>query len=146
MPRLENLITKNIESVRPLKGRCERRKVGSGEYLVLNLDGKMVPWDQIPLKQIEKTPGEFDKLVEKLKRLTLSISIGVRGDYLLVSIGPSTDHVANLGNGKLLVSRPEFQPLSKYAGERLTSIHFASKEARVAENASEANLSGLLDA
>ena len=146
LARLEKLITEAIESAPPLKGRFERRKVGSGEYLVLKLDGKMVPWDQIPIKQIEKTPGEFDKLVEKLKQLTLSISIGVRGDYLLVSIGPSTDHLANLGNGKLLVSRPEFQTLAKFAGDRLTSVHFASKEARVAENASEANLSGLLDA
>jgi hypothetical protein len=146
LARLEKLITEGIESAPPLKGRFERRKVGSGEYLVLNLDGKMVPWDEIPLKEVEKNPGEFDKLIEKLKRLTLCVSIGVRGDYLLVSIGPSTDHLANLGNGKLLVSRPEFQPLAKFAGERLTAIHFASKQARIATDSSETGLSGLLDA
>ncbi len=146
MTRLEKLLREVLESVPELKDRFERRKIGSGDYLVLKLDGKLVPWDKIPLKQLEKKPGEFDKLVEKLKGLPLVVSLGVRGDYVLFSLGPSTDHLASLGTGKLLASRPEFAPLAKAAGERLTSIHFATKESRFAEQSSAGNLGGLLDA
>jgi hypothetical protein len=146
MSRLEKLLHDDLESVPKLKDRFERRKISSGDYLVLKLDGEMVPWDEIPLRQLEKKPGEFDKLVEKLKGMTLVVSLGVRGDYVLLSIGPSTDHLANLGTGKLLASRPEFEPLAKAVGERLTSIHFATKESRLAEQASAGNLAGLLDA
>jgi hypothetical protein len=143
MTRLEKFLHDALESVPELKDRFERRKVGSGDYLVLKLDGKMVPWDEIPLKQLEKKPGEFDKLVEKLKGMTLVVSLGVRRDYVLMSVGPSTDHLAKLGTGPLLASRQEFEPLAKRAGERLTSIHFATKETRQAE---ELNAASLVDA
>ncbi|HKD35796.1 MAG TPA: hypothetical protein VKB78_03320, partial [Pirellulales bacterium] len=146
LARLEKLANECLESMPQFKQRFERKKVGSGDYLVIKLDGKMVPWDEIPLKQLEKKPGEFDKLVEKLKAMTLTVSLGIRGDYVLLAIGPSTDHLANLGTGKLLASRPEFEPLAKAARERLTSIHFATKESRVAEQSSAGQVGGLIDA
>ena len=59
----------------------------------------MIPWDQVPLDKIEKQPHEFDKLVEKIKSLQLVISIGLHDDYLLVSITPSIDRLAALGQG-----------------------------------------------
>lgn len=145
LARLEKLIGEAVESAPPLKGRFSRRKLGSAEYLVLNLDGQMVPWSEIPLNQLELKPGEFDKAIDKLKRLKLSIALGVRGDYVLLAIGPTSDHLAGLGTGKLLAERSDFEPLAKYADKRITGIHYRSKEARLAERADESSLGGFAD-
>ena len=61
----------------PLKGRSERVKVGGDEFLILKLDGSLVPWDMIPIGMIEEKEGEFAPLVKKLKSLTLTVAVGV---------------------------------------------------------------------
>ena len=134
LDRLEKLLAPQFEAAAQLKGRFERKKVDGSDYLVLKLDGQLIPWNQMPpLKRIERTPGEFDKLIDKLKHLPLVVAIGVRGDYLLVSIGPSTDHLAGLSGGKRLIDRPECQPLTKFADRRLTRIEYTSPECRLAQ-------------
>ena len=66
-------------------------------------------------------------MIDRLKKLTLVISLGVRDNYLLVSVGPSTDHLARLGQGKSLADRAEFKPLEKYADRRLVDVGYLSK-------------------
>ena len=74
------------------------------------------------MRNVERNKGDVDRLVERLKELTLVIAIGVRDDFVLVSIGPTTDTLAGLGKGKLLDSRPEFAPMHKFADKRIVSI------------------------
>ena len=59
--------------------------------------------------------------------MTLVVAVGLRGDYLLVSIGSSTDVLARLGQGKHLAERPELAPLQKFAGNRLTGVDYLSQ-------------------
>ncbi len=132
LARLEKAVSEGVESEPELKGRFKRSKVGKSEFLTLTLDGQMIPWDQIPLDKIEKQPHEFDKLVEKIKKLQLVISIGLRDDYLLVAISPSTDKLAALGSGPLLAERPEFAKLKPFAEKRIVGISFTTKEAAAA--------------
>jgi len=129
LKRLDAFLAKAMEQAPPpIK---ERFKKGEGATrFILTLDGSLVPWDKVSLKQFEDKEGEFDNLIEKLKTLKLTVSLGTRDDYLLLAVGESTDFVGNLGGDKLLADRPEFKPLQKYAGERLTSIAYASKELR----------------
>ena len=47
----------------------------------------MVPWEQIPINQIEDQPGQFNKLLNRLKAMKITISMGLRDNYLLVSLG-----------------------------------------------------------
>ena len=45
------------------RGHWKRTPVGKYEYLVLSLDGKMVPWEQVPiddLRSFETKPGDAD--------------------------------------------------------------------------------------
>lgn len=112
----------------PLKDRIKPVKIDGQTFLTLSLDGKMIPWDMISLKEFEGQPGEFDKLVKKLKSLTFTIALGVRGQHLLLSVGASTDPLANLGKGKRLSDRPELQPLAKLAGKPLTRITYLSAD------------------
>src|SRR5262249_37702938 len=47
--------------------------------------------------------------------------------YLVLGVGESGDHLANLGAQKdSLAGRPEFKPLARFADRRLTSIGYAS--------------------
>jgi hypothetical protein len=129
LKRLDDFLTKFLKQVPP--PIAQRYKKGSGATMfTITLDGALVPWDKVSLKQFEDKEGEFDNLLEKLKKLTLTVSLGVRDDYLLISVGESTAFLSKLGNGPLLGDRPEFKPLQKYAGERLTGISYASKELR----------------
>jgi hypothetical protein len=127
LKRLEGLLTALVKQGPPLKGRFQREKLAGGEFLTLRLDGKLVPWEKVPLQALATREGEFDELVKKLKGLKLTLSVGVKGGYLLVAMGETNDHLAKLGKGKLLADRKELKPLAKFAGKRLTSIQYASQ-------------------
>jgi len=126
LDRLAKLMDNLVKQTPPLKGRFKPMKVG-GNFLTLTLDGKMVPWDNISFNDIEKKPGDFDDLVKKLKELKLTIALGLRDNYLLLSIGESTAPVAALGGAKTLADRDELKPLAKHAEKKITSVSYVSK-------------------
>ncbi len=88
----------------------------------------MIPWDEIDWQDLEEAAGEFDGVRKNLKKLQLTISLGVRDGFLLFAIGSSTDGLKQLGGaGPRLSSRPELKPLLRAAGKRLTGISYSSK-------------------
>ena len=126
----------------------KRTKVDEHEYLVLTLTGDMIPWDELPLdrlREVETEEGSVDKLVAKVKKESLVIAIGLRDDYLLLSIGSSTDVLAKLGEGKSLADRPEFAPLAPFADKRVVSIGYVSQAMNEVANSNERNLDDLLE-
>jgi hypothetical protein len=127
LDRLDKLMGNLVEQAPLLKGRFKPAKLGGGNFLTLTLDGKMIPWDKIPFDSIEKKAGEFDDLVKKLKELKLTIAVGVRGDYLLLSIGESTAPITALGGEKTLADRDELKPLVKHLDRKITSVSYVSK-------------------
>lgn len=121
-------------TVPELANCCKRTKVGDNDYVTFSFNGQMIPWDKVPLEEVremEMEKGDLDKVVDKLKQLKLVIALGLRDDYLLVSIGESTEALARLGSGEKLLARPEFKPLAQFADKRLASIGYASKEMNV---------------
>lgn len=130
LTRLEKLASAALESEPEMEGRFKRTRVDGHEYLTLSLDGTLVPWDELPLdelREIETSEGDVEKLIARLKESTLAIALGLRDDYLLVSIGSSTDCLARLGKGTRLIDRPELRPLEKFADRRLTAVSYVSK-------------------
>ncbi len=126
--RLEELLNAVAAQQPLLEGRVKRVKVGSGNFLTLNLDGSMVPWDPKPITDLEEAAGEFEGVVKKLKELKLTLSLGVRDNFLLLSIGSSTDVLTKLGGaGKRLTEQPELKPLVRAADKRITGISYTSK-------------------
>jgi hypothetical protein len=111
-----------------MQGRIKRVKIGDSRLLTLSLDGSMVPWDEIDWQDLEEKPGEFEGLRKSLKKLKLTISLGVRHGFLLFALGSATDGMGQLGGeGPRLTSRPELKPLVRAAGNRLTGIGYSSK-------------------
>lgn len=128
--KLEMAINLAAVAAPQLSNRIKRTKVAGSSYLTISLDGGMVPWDKVPmdtLEDVEANEGDAQKVIDKLKTLKLVIALGVRNDYLLLSIGPSTDYLAKFGQGKSLAERAEFKPLEKFADRRLTGVSYLSK-------------------
>lgn len=126
--RLEDLLNAVAAQEPKLAGRVKRVKIGGGNFLTLNLDGSLLPWEEIPIKDLEEAAGEFDGVTAKLKELKLSIALGVRDNYLLLSLGADTSILTKLGGtGKRLADVPEIQPLVRAAEKRITSISYSSK-------------------
>jgi hypothetical protein len=145
--RLEDLINTVIGNAPPpIQAGYKRVKVGDSSVLNLTLDGSLVPWDQIPIKDYEEKEGQFDPLLKKLRGLKLSVSLGVHQGYIVLAIGESPEQLAAIGGkGKRLAELPEFKPLEKFAGKRFTSIGYSSKELAATTTTTSADLSGLAD-
>ena len=127
LKRLEELAKPQLEAEPQMRGRLKHTSVSGVDYLALELDGSMVPWEQVPWQRLEEKPGQYEKLREKLRGMRLVIYAGVRNDYLLFAIGSSPAQLAALGQGKPLADLPELAPLAKYSGEKLTEVSFVSK-------------------
>ncbi len=131
--KLETIANILLESNEETRGRFQKTKIGDYDFLVLKLDGELIPWDEVPLQLLENyesEEGEIDKIVERIKQAELVVAVGLRDEFLLVSIGSSLECLEKLGKGPRLIDRPEFQPLAKFADRRLTSVGYMGKEMR----------------
>lgn len=133
-----------------LQQRFAKKTIGDHEYMTLSLDGSMIPWDEAMLDEIREEAEAFDvdvdKLVERVKEMTLVVALGVRDDYLLLSIGSSTEPLTSLGASASLAGRKEMKPLGKFAQERLTSIGYISGPMMTALATSDKDVDDLLGA
>ncbi len=128
--KLETIANIVLESNEETQGRFKKTKVGGYDFLVLELDGSLIPWDEAPMdtfEGFEAEEGDVRKIVERIKQSKLVVAIGIRDDYLLVSIGSSLECLEKLGKGPRLIDREEFKPLAKFADRRLTSVGYLSK-------------------
>lgn len=126
LKRLETILKAEADKEPVMKGRVKTVKVGGSDVLTLALDGKMVPWNKL-FEKYEKGGKDYDKLAKKLKDSTLSISLGVRDQYLVFAIGATPEHLAKLGKGKSLAGRAELKPLAKFADQRIIDVSYVSE-------------------
>ncbi len=132
LKRLDTAAKQVLEQVPHLKGRMKRERIGEGRFITLSLDGELVPWHEIPVKEIEEKPGEFDDVFKKLKTLKLTVTLGTSGNYLLLGIGESSSYLSKFAAGPdRLIERQEFKPLARFADRRITLIGYISKDLRL---------------
>ena len=113
----------------PFNNLLKKLQVNGNDVHALVLDGQLVPWDDIPFNSIEEQPGQFNKLIARLKAMKLTLTLSVRDNFLLVTIGEGTAGLQSLGQGKLLVDRDEFKPVAKVADrQRVTTLNYISKD------------------
>ena len=129
--KLEAMLNVLSVALPQMADRVKRTRIGDHEYLTISLSGEMIPWQTIPIEElesIEARDGDARKVIDRIKKLTLVIALGLRNDYLLVAIGPSTGLLERLGKGKALVERPEFRPLEAYADRPLVGISYMNQQ------------------
>lgn len=145
LKRLENLVMFAAGQVPELKDRLKRGEQAGGDFLVLTLDGGMIPWKEIDLKEFEEDPGDYDDLVEHLKKMKLTLSLGIKGDYVLLAVGESMAFIDSMGKGTSLAEHPEVKPLLAHAGKKLTSLSYTSKSLRMMSAYDPAEMHDLVD-
>lgn len=131
LKRIEVLIKLMTQQNPALAESLNRRKIAGGEVVTLTVDGATLPWEQMLRDATEGMDGEaLEKVQERLRELDLVIALGVVGDYLILSIGDSADHLEKLlesGGGKGLVATKPFEPLRADKSKRITGINYISE-------------------
>lgn len=129
LKRLEKLATAHLQEIAPLKGKVKRQKLGESSFLTLELDGSLIPWDDVNIGQFEEQKDEFADLLKQIKKLTLCVSLGVKDGFLMLGISSSLKDLEKLNpKGTTLSSLEELKPLMKVASRPLTGIGYSSKE------------------
>ncbi len=149
LQKLPDLLIPLADSDPRMQGRLKVETVAGRKYLVLSLDGEIVPWDRLPMERLEDAEleeGDAKKAVEALRNLKMVVALGIRDDYLLLSIGSSTEALAAFGaEGPHLCDNRQLQPLANYTDRRLTSIGFASAEMMTSIQTNAQDIDDLLE-
>lgn len=126
---LRNVLDENQPEI---AAKIAREQVGGHEYLTLRLDGSMIPWDAIREENAEGDASEVEEeqlrsLKEAISQKTLVVALGVSDEFVLFSVGASTDHLEKMGQGETMAQNPSIKRLEKHAGERIVSLAYMSK-------------------
>ena len=142
LDRLVMLATAMVKDVPPLKGRPQALQ---GRRRLLPVAGTGRQHDPLvrgSAREIEENKGQFDDLVKHIKQTKLSISIGVKGNYILLGITSTVKDFEKLnGQGKLLIDRAELKPVRDNAEKSIVSVSWSSK-ALASSLAGQFDLSG----
>ena len=147
--RLEKLIQDALDrdpEAKKFKDKLKWVKVANGNFLTFSFSSKDANFDEESIRKYEEKPGEYAAVIKRMKEIQYSISLGVRGKYVLLAIGETTAPLAKLGTGKRLIDQPELKPLAPFADQRLTSVSYLSKAFRSTTSASYFDLNKWLTA
>jgi hypothetical protein len=110
-----------------LSAHLQRDQIAGHEFLTLRLDGSMIPWEKLREETEEDDREELDKWREIVSKKTVAVALGVVDQFVLLSVGSSTDHLENFAEGNVLADHPSIERLEKHAGERIVSIAYVSE-------------------
>jgi hypothetical protein len=133
LDRLETLATSLLQGDPDGVAAVARRPTAGGELLTLTLDGSRVPWAEVE-RELAAAAGDdqrAEQVFDRLRDLDLVLAIGVVGDWVIVSLGDSVDHLDKLampGSGrKGLLELPAFAPLRGDASKPITAVSYVSE-------------------
>lgn len=89
----------------------KRESIDDVEYLVIKLEGSKLPWPEDKPAGLSIDDETYDSLKDIISKQEVVVALGVWNDYVLLSIGESTDHLSDLGGDDLFVKSDSFEPL-----------------------------------
>jgi len=154
LKRLEVLAKLVIQTNPDLADSLARKKIGDGEFVTFTLDGSRLPWNDLRV-QLADEVGDVEGLeavFDRLEALELVVAVGLIGDWVVLSLGDSTDHLQKLAitNGKpatggSLLDQKPFAPLLAHKDRKITSINYVSGELMAAISAAADDFDPLLE-
>jgi len=127
MKKLEDKLPMTEAAGGKFKGAAKKEKLLGSDFLTLKVKGSM-----FPIQDIDQIPGvDEDQLKDfkaDLAKLTFAAAIGVKGDYLIATIGPDLTYLSSIGKGDSIASIKEMAPLAKHAGKNILGLQYYSKE------------------
>lgn len=151
LKRLEVLATLMLQADPEMATALTRRKVAGGDLLTFTLDGERVPWAELEREMADVTGDEerAAKVFERLRSLDLVVAVGIVGDWVVLSVGDSLDHLEKLAlpgsDRKGLLTVPAFAPLLEHLDKPLTGISYMSEPLAEAFASSRADVESLLE-
>jgi hypothetical protein len=125
LKRLEVLANMMLNQAE-LDVKLEREELGDSEFLVVELDGSMLPWeDEVPA-DMDIDEETYQQLKTLVSEKELTVALGVWNEYVLLSVADSTDHLETLGEGPLLAEKEELEYLEEHLEGDVVSIQYAS--------------------
>ena len=110
-----------------MAAHLERDQIGGHEFLSLRLDGSMLPWDKIREEADNLDDEQFVKLKSFVSKQKLAVALGVTDEFVILSIGESTDQLEKMGKGAVLAEAPAIKRLQKHAEQRVVAVQYISK-------------------
>jgi hypothetical protein len=128
LDEVHSLIRNLLDQAEPdLAAHLQRDQIAGNEFLVLRLDGSMIPWDKIHEEAEDLTDEQFEKLKSFFSKQKLTVALGVTDEFVILSIGESTDHLEKIGQGPVLADAAAIKRLEKHADQRVVAIQYVSK-------------------
>ena len=128
LDEVHSLIRNALDENEPnLAAHLQREQIAGHQFLTLRLDGSMLPWDQVREAAKSLDDDQFAKLKAFIMKHKLAVALGVADEFVLLSIGESTDHLEKLGQGTVMADAAPIKRLAKHADQRLVAIQYASK-------------------
>ena len=129
LDEVHSLLRNVLDEHQPeLAAHLQRDQIAGHEFLTLRLDGSMIPWEKIR-EEAEKQLDEedFDAIRDAVSKKTLVVALGVVDEFVLLSVGASTDHLEKMGKGDTLAENSAIKRLQKHADQKVVSLTYMSK-------------------
>jgi len=111
----------------------EEESIGTGKFHTLRLGASLIPPAvRAGLSEGLRREGIKDDVIKRFNAFvdsqTVALSAGLRGDYLLFSVGPDVEHLKKLGQGRSLAESKAFGPLRRHWKPRAASIVYVDAD------------------
>jgi hypothetical protein len=131
LKRLEVLAKMLVDMNPDLAGALARKKLPGGEVLTFTLDGEFVNELADELANEFGDSEDLERVLDRIRGLDVVVGLGLVGDWVVLSLGDSVDHLEKLvvggGKGEALIDTKPLAPLRAAAAEKLTTIWYVSE-------------------
>lgn len=128
---MELLDSVHAQSAPSLSIPIDKQQIAGGTFYNLHLDARMLVEGGGPLAGLYKkleSQGIPREMTRRLRAFIESrkavVSIGLRNDYLLLSIGSDTSHLEKLGQRRSLAKAPALEPIRQHLQPGLFSFTY----------------------
>jgi len=130
----QQMVRENPTEMQLLEKAVRFHSEGTGSADRFAWFGLEIAGDELPLDQLKEVDPELEPLLGAIRPLfagkRFALAFAVRGQAVLMTFGPSFEHLRKLGVGPLLVDQPLLEPLrqARTSGQPLCLAGFRSTE------------------
>lgn len=130
----QQIIRENPTEMELLAKAVRFQSEGSGAADRLAWFGLEIAGDELPFDQLKAVDPDLEPLVGAFQPMfagkRFALAFAVRGQAVMLTFGPSFEHLRKLGAGPLLIDQPQLEPLrtARTAGQPICLAGFRSTE------------------
>lgn len=111
-----------------------RETIQGQQFLTFTITGSMV-LDSFELERPPKVqPETLAAFIKAFRKLKMVLAVGMLDDYVILSVGGSTEHLHRLGQETPLADHPDLARIAELADKRCTSMRYVASDYRTAMN------------